>query len=510
MTPQDDDAPPASNGGDLDPIGALLTEGAAAGERGDLAAAKAAFASAQAAAPDRIEPRLGIALVALRGGDAEAAKAAFKDATRRADAPPGAFAGLAQAAAAVGDLGEALAAYDAAAARWPQDPLRWTDLAAALAEVGRMGAATAAIGRALALDPTLPIAVANASRIFLAQNKIGDAAAMADAALAAAPDLVEGWKAKAAAALAASDAEACRAAFDEALRRAPDDAEARIGRGYAAERAGDAAAAAEDYAAACAAPDAPALAFFRQGALAIAEGDGETARTALGAYLERDPQDPHGAALLIARLGGPTPDRAPPAYIRAAFDAMAERFDQHLFTLGYDAPAQLVAACAAAGAVDADPPETIDLGCGTGMVGAALGGRARRLVGVDLAPRMVERAAARGGYDRLVIGDAVATLAAGAYDLAIAADTLIYIGDLDPVFAAAAAGLNPGGRLAATVEIAEDDVVVCDSGRFAHADAHWRAAAEKHGFAIEAVEDLELRLEDLDPVPGRIFIARKT
>jgi len=62
MTPQDEDAPPAANGGDPDPIGVLLTQGAAAGEAGDLAAAKTAFMDARAAAPDRIEPPLGPAM----------------------------------------------------------------------------------------------------------------------------------------------------------------------------------------------------------------------------------------------------------------------------------------------------------------------------------------------------------------------------------------------------------------------------------------------------------------
>jgi len=233
------------------------------------------------------------------------------------------------------------------------------------------------------------------------------------------------------------------------------------------------------------------------------------AEDALKTYLDRDPQDPHGAALLLARLGGPTPPRVPPAYARAAFDAMAARFDAHLLSLGYDAPTRLVDACVAAGAFDGDPPETIDMGCGTGLIGGALAGRARRLVGVDLSPRMLERVATRGGYDRLIVGDAVAALAAGPYDLALAADMLIYIGDLDPVFAAAADGLRPGGRLAATVEIADDGVVVCESGRFAHADAHWRAAAERHGFTIVAVDDLDLRFEDAEPVPGRLFVARK-
>ena len=40
--------------------------------------------------------------------------------------------------------------------------------------------------------------------------------------------------------------------------------------------------------------------------------------------------------------------------------------------------------------------DVLDAGCGTGLCGPGLRGRAGRLVGVDLSPEMLKRAAGRG------------------------------------------------------------------------------------------------------------------
>ena len=46
-----------------------------------------------------------------------------------------------------------------------------------------------------------------------------------------------------------------------------------------------------------------------------------------------------------------------------------------------------------------------DLGCGTGLLGLPLKSVAKRLVGVDLSGKMLERAGAKGCYDDLVRQD---------------------------------------------------------------------------------------------------------
>src|SRR5581483_7481973 len=94
----------------------------------------------------------------------------------------------------------------------------------------------------------------------------------------------------------------------------------------------------------------------------------------------------------------------------------------------------------------------LDLGCGTGLAGQVFAPLASRLDGVDLSPAMIAKAEARGLYDHLAVADLETGLAqpqafglAPAYDLILAADTLVYLGDLRGVFRAAAARLAPDG-----------------------------------------------------------------
>ncbi|MBK6472076.1 MAG: methyltransferase domain-containing protein [Betaproteobacteria bacterium] len=99
----------------------------------------------------------------------------------------------------------------------------------------------------------------------------------------------------------------------------------------------------------------------------------------------------------------------------------------------------------------------LDLGCGTGLCGPLLRPLARHLTGLDLSAAMLGRARATGVYDRLEQADAAQFLAAISerFDLVVAADVLIYIGDPGPLFAAAQRAMQRG-LFAFTVEAADN------------------------------------------------------
>src|SRR5690606_18125457 len=130
-------------------------------------------------------------------------------------------------------------------------------------------------------------------------------------------------------------------------------------------------------------------------------------------------------------------------------------FDEKLTQwLDYKAPAAVAGLARQTLGAGRKAQRAIDLGCGTGLLGPEIRSDVVRLDGVDLSPRMVEKARQRGCYDDLQVGEIVAFLNGreGAYDLALAADVLSYFGDLKPFLTALRTALRPDGVFVGTVE----------------------------------------------------------
>jgi len=260
-----------------------------------------------------------------------------------------------------------------------------------------------------------------------------------------------------------------------------------------------------------------AAGWFGLGEARAKNGDVAGAAAAFRAALTIEPQDSLGAGLRLAVLGAATPPPAPPEpYVRALFDDYAPRFEKALVgDLGYRTPGQLARMLAGAGPVRR-LRRAIDLGCGTGLMGAALaeaGIASGRLDGVDLSPAMIEEARAKALYGTLHVAEMTAHLAEGgeAYDLVLAADVFVYLGDLEPVLAAAAARLAPGGRLAFSVEGPEEGDtpsgwVLKPSLRYGHDPAYIRSLSRGLGLDVLAERGTVLRLDRGAPVQGRLFL----
>jgi predicted TPR repeat methyltransferase len=205
--------------------------------------------------------------------------------------------------------------------------------------------------------------------------------------------------------------------------------------------------------------------------------------------------------------------RASEAYVRELFDEFARTFDETLTRLDYRVPAAIEQALASAWPTLPAAPRALDLGCGTGLVGDRLRPHVARLVGVDLSEAMLAMARDRGVYDELVCADMIA--ATGAmhceYDVVVAGDALVYLGELAPVAGAIAGALRPGGLVVATTERNPEGAPhrLMPSGRFAHAaDALPRALAGA-GLVIVANDALVLRREGGSDVDGRLTLARR-
>lgn len=213
------------------------------------------------------------------------------------------------------------------------------------------------------------------------------------------------------------------------------------------------------------------------------------------------------AAHMVAALSG-TNETASANYIADLFDTYAESFDSHLTeTLGYRTPdyiRTLVAPYA--------PATLLDLGCGTGLVGAALQDRITIMDGIDLAAQMIRKARERDIYRHLRVGEITTTLAtdptlAGPYDLVTAGDVFVYLGDLASIFADTARVLAPDGLFAFSVETAEDqDITLRTSGRYAHSASYIARLATQLGFRTVQQQNMTLRQERNRPVLGTLYL----
>ncbi|HEY4404084.1 MAG TPA: methyltransferase [Xanthobacteraceae bacterium] len=263
---------------------------------------------------------------------------------------------------------------------------------------------------------------------------------------------------------------------------------------------------------------APAFAgaWFSLGDLREAAGDRERAIAAFAAARDADPADYHGARLRLARLGeGEATPAMMQVHVRRLFDQHAPRFDESLLQhLDYRAPQLLLEAVTAA-ARSSRPrfAAMLDLGCGTGLAGAAFRRQVDRLTGVDLSAAMIAEAQRKALYDRLATGELVEFLAAEAaaharYDLVLAADVLVYVADLALVAAAVRRVLAPGDLFGFTVEThAGDGVLLRESLRYAHGAAHVRAAMVGAGLELVDLVEVSTRTDRGAPVPGLLGIA---
>lgn len=209
----------------------------------------------------------------------------------------------------------------------------------------------------------------------------------------------------------------------------------------------------------------------------------------------------------------PLPPTVPPTAVTELFDRYAHRFDQHLQEkLSYRVPERLAAAVA--DTRPAKPLDVLDLGCGTGLCGPLLRPMAGLLCGVDLSPAMIEKAKARGVYDRLETGELIDAMQRWprSFDLLVAADVLIYVGDLAPVFEAAAVCLRPGGLLAFSVEAGSGDRYQLHPKtlRFTHSRPYIQRLTTIVGFREESCTELTARVEANKPVPAYLVVLRLT
>jgi predicted TPR repeat methyltransferase len=347
----------------------------------------------------------------------------------------------------------------------------------ALCRLNRYEESLGAYEKALALRPDFAEAWLACGNIFCLLKRYDEAFAACEKALALKPDFAEAWFGRGCIFTRLRRYSDALSAYDKALTIMPEHARAWFGRGEALRALNQ---------------SEEAIVAYRQ---ALAKGG-----------------DAQLIQYTLASLGAEAaPEAASKEYVIGLFDRYADHFDEHLVDkLKYRTPSLLFDSI-----MRLVPPgnlHILDLGCGTGLVGSLFRPLARTLTGVDISSNMLKIAKQRQIYDDLVCGDLIEFLQTGAktFDLAVAADVFIYIGDLSRVFHGVRGALREGGLFGFSVEVSEDqDFVLRATRRYAHSRAYLRRLAEEHGFVFETLESQIIRQQDGTDVVGDLAILRR-
>src|SRR5471032_1350451 len=439
---------------------ALLQQAVALHQRGQLDAAQALYRQVLTLDPRQFDALHLSGVIAQQQGRAQQAVELIAQAIAVAPSQPAPHCNLGAALQDLDLTQEALASYERAIALHPDYALAYCNRGNALRKLGRADEALRSYQRALLLRPGYPEAACHRAIVL---NDAGRAEAHC-------------WRATAMQRLDYHDD--ALAGYDRAIALRPRYPLAHQYRGNALRSLGR---------------DADAIAAYRE---ALAQGaDAQHITYVLAAFGDAD-----------------MPTGAPDDYVKTLFDNYADHFDRHLLdTLAYRTPALLDAAIRRH--VAGDALDTLDLGCGTGLFAPYLREYSRTLDGVDLSPKMLDKARRRGVYDQLACAELGAFLAAqnGRYDLIVAADVFVYIGDLAPVFAQVHRVLRPHGGFCFSVEASQDEeeVALGSSRRYAHSLPYLRRLADAHGFELlEAERQAGRRENDVDVMSYAVYLRR--
>ena len=251
---------------------------------------------------------------------------------------------------------------------------------------------------------------------------------------------------------------------------------------------------------------------YNVGMLLNRQGQRDDALVHLKRALELNPER-SDARHLVAALEGRTTQRAPLDYVRKLFDDYAPRFEAHLV-----GDLQCRIHLDIVGLLNQHRRgrrfgHALDLGCGTGLTGAAARGFIDHLAGVDLSENMLRQAEVKGVYDALRAADIDSYLEAmeGTVDLVMAGDVFIYMGALDTTISLIANRLNDRGVLAFSVEaeVPAASWVLRPTGRFGHGDAYISSLMAENGLTVVDKLQTALRTDRGKPISGIIYLAEK-
>lgn len=371
-------------------------------------------------------------------------------------------------------------------------------------EAGRFEPALGCFEAALALAPGRASVLSNLGVTLVRLGRWREAADVLRRATGADPSDGGAWAAQGLASEATGDWARAIECLERALALGAGDAAQLRALGRCRQRTGALPGALEAFGRALAADPDDAEAWSEHGSALRELGRFDEAAASFGNALSRG-ADPELNRYYLASVGaGEQPPAPPRRYVEGLFDEYAAEFSEHLVRgLRYRAHESLVRPLLRGAR---RYRRALDLGCGTGLCGDLLRAACDEVIGVDVSSAMLAHATRSGAYRELVHADIAHYLAdaQGTFDLVLAADVFIYVGDLSEVFRSIRRVLEPGGCLAFSVELAggDKDLELLPSLRYGHSPAYVERLARASGLAVRERFSAPIREELGHPVDG--------
>lgn len=232
---------------------------------------------------------------------------------------------------------------------------------------------------------------------------------------------------------------------------------------------------------------------------------------ALKAYartLELDPLNVNAKHMYNA-LAGKVVKMAPISYIENVFDSYADNFESSLLhKLQYNSHF-LIRDIILKVATNRQLGSVLDLGCGTGLLGALIHNFCDNLVGVDISSKMLEEARRKNVYNNLYHEEILEFIKSETltFDYITAADVFVYIGDLDEIFKTIKNRNDCVGRFAFTTEHADGSGYrLTKSGRFTHSFDYIQSLSQKYGYSVAHFSKHNIRKEKGNFIIGGLYL----
>lgn len=410
-----------------------------------------------------------------------------------------------------GNYSEAERLYQLVLAQMPESINLLCNLGILYRDMKNPAMAMTLLERASALDPENPMINLNLGAVFEEQNDLPAAVAAYEKARQAAPDDPRILNNLGKALYLQGETDAAFDYLNRAVQLAPDYPLAQNNLGVLLCALGRAQEAIACFKQSLSTNPADSATLYNLAGALNTVGDPTAAESYYRLTLAADPHHASARHMLAATTGTAT-DKAPADYVADTFNQYATRFEDQLTgKLGYQVPTMLREAMIQA--VGPTPfRNVLDLGCGTGLSGLAFHDLADKLTGVDLAAKMLEKAESKNIYDKLHKDDIVSFLngTEDIFDLIIATDVFVYVGDLVPVFTAVKKRTASPAYLAFSIERTNDgrDYELRSSGRYAQAVDYILRLTAEFGFSVVINEERNIRREQGQWIGGNIFILK--